>query len=84
MKNRYGVEYSFVAVGPATYEFHMDSDKMNYCRYGGLEGQDILDYNNLGFFDPSGGPFVSVGGTVENRVIIQIRVVGDQILLEVA
>ena len=84
MKNRYGVEYSFVAVGPATYEFHMDSGEMNYCRYGGLEGQDILDYNNLGFFDPSGGPFVSVGGTVENRVITQIRVVGDQIFLEVA
>jgi hypothetical protein len=64
MKNRYGVEYWFEEVEPKTYRFHME-DKGDFgIRFGGKEGQEQLDVRDLGMFDPSGGPFVSVGGNV--------------------
>jgi len=64
MKNRYGVEYSYVKYDDNLYRFNMDEGSMNYMRYGGKEDQDGIDPNDLGFFDPSGGPFVSVGGKI--------------------
>jgi hypothetical protein len=33
-------------------------------RFGGKEGQDGIDRTDLGFFDPSGGPFVAVGSKI--------------------
>jgi hypothetical protein len=34
-------------------------------RFGGKEGQDGIDpRTDLGFFDPSGGPFVAVGSEI--------------------
>ena len=64
MKNRYGVEYSYVKYDDNLYRFNMDEEAMSYSRYGGREYQDGIDMNDLGFFDPSGGPFVSVGGKI--------------------
>jgi hypothetical protein len=64
MKNRYGVEYCFVKYDDNLYRFNMDEGSMNYMRYGGKEDQEGIDMNDLGFFDPSGGPFVSVGGKI--------------------
>jgi hypothetical protein len=37
---------------------------MNYMRYGGREGQEEIDMNDLGFFDPSGGPYVAIGSKI--------------------
>ena len=31
---------------------------------GGKEDQEGIDPNDLGFFDPSGGPFVAVGSKI--------------------
>lgn len=62
MKNRYGVEYSYVKYDDNLYRFNMAEEHMKYMRYGGKEFQDGIDSNDLGFFDPSGGPFVQVGG----------------------
>ena len=64
MKNRYGVEYCFVKYDDNLYRFNMDEEEMNYMGMGGKEGQDAIDYNDLGFFDPSGGPFVAVGSKI--------------------
>jgi hypothetical protein len=64
MKNRYGVEYCFVKYDDNLYRFNMDEEGMNYMRMGGKEGQDGIDFNDLGFFDPSGGPFVAVGSKI--------------------
>ena len=64
MKNRYGVEYSYVKYDDNLYRFNMDEEQMKYMRFGGKEYQEGIDLNDLGFFDPSGGPFVQVGGKI--------------------
>ena len=65
MKNRYGDEYYFEEVEPKIYRFHMETSKSGFgMRMGGKEGQEKIDMNDLGMFDPSGGPFVCVGGKI--------------------
>jgi hypothetical protein len=64
MKNRYGVEYTFVKYDDKLYRFNMSEEGMKYSRYGGKEGQEGIDPNDLGFFDPSGGPFVAIGSKI--------------------
>jgi hypothetical protein len=61
MKNRHGIEYSFVKVSDNLYRFDMAEEGMDYMRIGGKEGQSGIDYNDLGMFDPSGGPYVAIG-----------------------
>ena len=61
MKNRHGIEYSFVKVGDNLYRFDMAEEGMEYMRIGGKDNQPGIDYNDLGMFDPSGGPYVAVG-----------------------
>ncbi len=80
MKNRYGDEYTFEKVNDNTYTIVGD---LKYWRYGGREGQDQMDLNDLGFVDPSGGPFVSVGSIIEGRKINKIRAKGEHIYFEV-
>jgi hypothetical protein len=80
MKNRYGDEYSFEIVSEGVYTIVGD---LKYWRMGGREGQERMDFNDLGFVDPSGGPFISVGGTIEGRKINRIRAEGEKILFEV-
>ena len=43
MKNRYGVEYTFVKYDDNLYRFNMDEEHMKYMRFGGKEGQDGID-----------------------------------------
>lgn len=80
MQNRYGDEYQIVPVNDDIYTI---LGNLSYWRYGGLEGQE-LDVNNLGFVDPSGGPFLAVGDMLPsvNRKIVKIFV-ADQIYFEV-
>jgi hypothetical protein len=80
MKNRYGEEYEFKKIDENTYTIVGD---LKYWRYGGREGQDQMDFNDLGFVDPSGGPFISVGYTIEERKVNRIRAVGEQLFFEV-
>jgi hypothetical protein len=42
----------------------MDEEHIKYMRFGGKEDQDGIDMTDLGFFDPSGGPFVAVGSKI--------------------
>jgi hypothetical protein len=80
MKNRYGDEYNFEKVSENTYTIVGD---LKYWRYGGREGQERMDMNDLGFVDPSGGPFISVGTPIEGRKVNKIRAEGEHIYFEV-
>ena len=80
MKNRYGDEYNFVQVDTNTFSIEGD---LKYWRYGGKEGQEQMDFNDLGFVDPSGGPFIQLGYRIEGRPVKHIRADGDAIYFEV-
>ena len=73
MKNRYGDEYHWEKLNDNEYKFVMEGDSMKYCRYGGKEGQEGIDLNDLEMFDPSGGPFIAVGGLIEVGTVTHIR-----------
>lgn len=64
MRNRYGDEYHWEKISDNEYKFVMEGDSMKYCRIGGKEGQEKLDPNDLGMFDPSGGPYVGIGSKI--------------------
>ena len=74
MKNRYGDQYTFEKVCDNAYTIVGD---LKYWRFGGREGQQQIDFTDLGFVDPSGGPFIGVGMVIEGRKIIRISVDGD-------
>jgi hypothetical protein len=80
MRNRYGVEYHFEKVNDNTYTI---TGNLDYWRYGGHDGQERIDFTDLGFVDPSGGPFISVGSKIENQEIVRISVENNRILFEV-
>jgi len=73
MKNRYGHEYHWEKLNDKEYKFVMEGDSLKYCRYGSKEGQEKLDINDLGMFDPSGGPYIAIGSLVEGRIVERIR-----------
>jgi hypothetical protein len=74
MKNRYGDEYSFEKVNENTFTIVGD---LKYWRFGGREGQERMDMTNLGFVDPSGGPFIEVGMSIGGRKIKNISAAGN-------
>jgi len=80
MKNRYGDEYGFQVVDANTYKI---TGNLNYWRFGGKEGQNGIDDQDLGFVDPSGGPFISIGYQIEGRKVTKIRTMGEDILFDV-
>lgn len=70
VKSRYGEKRSFVPVDEKTYRF--DCDSMHFCRMGGKDNQPDIDPNDLGFFDPDGGPFISEGYEIGGRKVVRI------------
>lgn len=80
MRNRYGDEYSFNKVDENTYTIVGD---LKYWRYGGKEGQSEMDFSDLGFVDPSGGPFIDIGYPIEGRFVKRIRSLDESIFFEV-
>jgi hypothetical protein len=74
MRNRYGNEYTFEKINENTYTIKGD---LKYWRFGGREGQNGMDFSDLGFVDPSGGPFIAVGAEIEGRKIVRIGAAGD-------
>lgn len=74
-RNRYGNEYWFEQVGEDTYVIR---GELKYWRCGGKEGQSGIDNNDLGFVDPSGGPFIAEGYMIEGRKVQTISSMGDE------
>jgi hypothetical protein len=83
MKNRYGKEYSFERVDDNTYKFIMAEEDAMYMSVGGREGQDQIDMNDLGYFDPSGGPFISIDSIIEYKRVSRIRSTEEGIFVDV-
>ena len=75
MQNRYGDRYYFKRVDENT--FTIVGETLKYWRFGGREGQAQMDMSDVGFVDPSGGPFIEVGMMIEGFKIKRIRVDGD-------
>jgi hypothetical protein len=76
-KNRYGDEWYWEKIAPDQYKFIMSGDGLEYGRVGGKVGQSGIDMQDLGMFDPSGGPYVSCRGDypgtmIEGKEIIHI------------
>lgn len=72
--NRYNDEYSWHKIADNVYQFTMSGDGLAYCRFGGKQNQLLVDYNDLGMFDPSGGPCVTPGMKIDSRPIVRIFV----------
>jgi hypothetical protein len=80
MKNRYGDEYRFRKLTDNTYTIEGD---LSYWRFGGREGQQQMDMSDLGFVDPSGGPFISIDYPIDGRMVKRIGLVEGKIVFEV-
>jgi hypothetical protein len=80
MRNRYGDEYSFEKVAENTYKIVGD---LSYWRFGGKEGQEGIDESDLGFVDPSGGPFIAPGYEIEGSKVVRISSNNEGIFFEV-
>ena len=71
--NRYRDTYHFERVSDGIYKFVMDGNSMQWCRYGGKEGQHEINTNDLGMVDPSGGPYMCPGEMmIDDREVIRI------------
>ena len=73
--NRYGQEYWFEKHSDNEMMFFMPKDD-GFGRIGGKPGQDI-DLNDLGMFDPSGGPYISIGTVIDGMTVKRIRKTHD-------
>ena len=87
-KNRYGDEWCWEKQENNIYKFIMTGDSLEYCRFGGVPGgrtgASIIDNQNLGMFDPSGGPYISLGQILEGKEIVRRRQTDGSFYAEVA
>ena len=80
MKNRNGTEYKFEKLEDNLYTI---VGNLDYWRYGGKPNAATVDYADLEFVDPSGGPFIGIGYQIEGRKVIKISAIGKYIFFEV-
>ena len=80
IKSRYGNSRSFVPVSENIYKFEGET---LYSRFGGHEYAESVDTNDLGFFDPDGGPFISVGFPIGDKKVKRIMSKDDGVYFEV-
>lgn len=78
--NRYGNEYWFAEAGEKILSVEGDLD---YWRFGGKENTEGIDESNLGFADPSGGPFLAPGYDTGSGIVKRVFLVDAKIMLEV-
>ena len=89
--NRDGGEYIFDCVSEHVFEMVATNERMiwcmSHCRFGGKAHAESIDYADLGFIDPAGGPFISPGFSIFDKKVkkISIEKHGDneRILFEV-
>lgn len=80
MRNRYGTEYHFEKVGDNVYTIE---GELTHWRYGGKEGIPGVNMDDLGFCDPSGGPFIELGYQIEGKKVKKIFVKENKLHFEV-
>lgn len=79
-RNRYGDEYWFDKITENVYTIRGD---LKNWRYGGKEGQETMDFTDLGMVDPSGGPYISEGYLIHGRKVKKIGLLFETIFFEV-
>lgn len=84
IKNRYGDNWCWEKQDETIYRFIMTGSSLEYCRYGGKDGQDKIDDQDLGMFDPSGGPYISLGQAIDGKEIVRLRKTAGFFYAEVA
>lgn len=67
LPNRYGYDIHLESLTDSKWLLKID-EKANYTRVGGKNLPDDIEY-----VDPEGGPFLSVGGSVEGRAVTKIE-----------
>lgn len=75
MKNRHGDFYEYKQISENQVAV---VGELKYWRFGGHEGQESVDISDVGFADPSGGPFIELGMTVGDRKIAKISASGNE------
>ncbi len=78
MKSRYGEDRSFVWVSDNIYRFEGNT---HYARFGVKENNATME--DLQFFDPDGGPFVSEGYAIGDKRVVRIMSRIDGVYFEV-
>ena len=73
MINRHGYHYHCEKLTENLYRFVAN---LKHCRYGGRDGQKWIDFDDLGYIDPYGGPFIPVGAMIDGRTIVRISMEG--------
>jgi hypothetical protein len=68
-KNRYGDEYWYERRGKDVLEIVGD---LKHWRFGGKEGVSGVDMDDLGFVDPSGGPYLTIGSDIHGYTVTKI------------
>ena len=84
IKNKYGDSWCWEKQDETTYRFIMTGSSLEYCRLGGKEGVSGIDDQDLGMFDPSGGPYISLGQMLEGKEIVRLRHTDGSFYAEVA
>ena len=67
-RNRSGNQFHFRKESDGCFSIR---GELNYWRFGGQPYQEGVDTYNLGFVDPSGGPFLSAGDFSINGKVVQ-------------
>lgn len=80
--NRYKDEYYFKKLSETQYEFKMSGSSMKYCGMTAKDDQPI-DTTDLGAFDPSGGPYIELGMTIDGKTITRIDGSQEDVILTV-
>ena len=72
--NRYGDQYFWHPINENTYEFKTVGNFTEHCRMGfKVSDEERVDYTDLLFFDPSGGPFVDYATVIDDRKMCHIE-----------
>lgn len=75
IRARYGYVHKLEYIGNNLWQFKPDPNSGGYYRCIGFEGQHEVG-PNIKAFDPDGGPFMSVGSTIDDYTIKSITTQG--------
>ena len=81
--NRYKNKWCIEHIKNERYLLNMSEDALKFCRFGGMPGKD-LDKYNLGYIDPVGGPFITIGDKIDDKPIMRIMDTDAGIVFDVA
>ena len=82
-RNRMNVGYTFLKLNEREYLFQISAEDNGYWRFGGKDNEPSVNMDDLGYFDPSGGPFVARGVEVDGRSVERIRSTPEGMILEI-